>query len=115
MKLWAVLFLLIAVLASTAGAGTRPSLRVAATNPVTIVGTGFKAGERVRVTVSTAGERATRLTVASARGWFRVRFAGIRAASECKVFAVATGSNGSRAVWKPTWMPCGAELVPVER
>jgi hypothetical protein len=98
-----------ALLASVAGATTHASLNVSRTNPVTIVGAQFRPAESVRVTVAAAGERRIRTTVASATGTFKVRFVGLEAPGACKVSAVAVGAKGSRAVWKPTLMLCGAD------
>jgi hypothetical protein len=101
-----------ALLASVAGATTHASLDVSSTNPVTIVGAQFQPAESVRVTVTAAGERRVRTTVASASRTFKLRFVGLEASSPCKVSAVAVGAKGSRGVWKPTLMLCGADLQP---
>ena len=101
-----------ALLASVAGATTHASLNVSTTNPVTIGGAQFQPAESVRVTVTAASQRRTRTTVASATGTFKMRFVGLKASGPCKVSAVAIGAKGSRAVWKPTLMLCGADLQP---
>jgi hypothetical protein len=111
MKLLTALIAL-ALLASAAGATTHALLNVSTTNPVTIIGAQFQSAENVRVTVAAAGERRIRTTVASGAGTFKVRFVGLTASGPCKVSAVAVGAKGSRAVWKPTLMLCGADLQP---
>jgi hypothetical protein len=69
----------------------RASLRLSSMRPVTIVGSGFKPGERVRV--SGVGPRRT--VFASRRGGFVLR---IRHADPCASLSiVAVGSKGSRA------------------
>jgi hypothetical protein len=68
-------------------------------SPVAFRGTGFKPGERVRISVY-AGERATKRTAAGARGRFVVRFAGLDP-NACSGFsALAVGNEGSRASFK---------------
>jgi hypothetical protein len=69
----------------------RATLIVVALQPVTLAGRGFKAAERVRVTVE--GRRKS--VTAGARGGFKVVFGQL---SACNGFiAVARGSEGSRA------------------
>jgi hypothetical protein len=70
-------------------------LRPAKISPLRLQGTGFHAGERVRVTVtSSAGEGVTRRARAGRHGSFTIGFPGIEA---CGGFeAVARGSRGSR-------------------
>jgi hypothetical protein len=104
----------VALLAPAAGAMTHASLNVSRTNPVTVIGAQFQPAENVRVTVAASGERRIRATVASATGTFKVRFVGLEASDPCKVIAVAVGAKGSRAVWKPTLMLCGADLQPAD-
>jgi hypothetical protein len=63
-------------------------------------GVGFKADERVRITVDTSTRDVTRTTTASSAGGFTVRMAGVNP-SACQGFAAtAVGSDGSRAVFK---------------
>jgi hypothetical protein len=101
----AVLLVAAVALAATAAtfasarATTRPALRLVDTSPVAFRGTGFKAHERVRVSVY-AGTRATRRATAGLRGGFTVRFAGLNP-NPCAGFsAVAVGNEGSRASFK---------------
>jgi len=65
-------------LALVAGAAQPPVVRVAADAPVTIVGSGFREHEPVRVTIVMGTRRFADVAVASAAGEFSVRFAGTR-------------------------------------
>jgi hypothetical protein len=69
----------------------RASLRLSSLHPVTVVGRGFKSGERVRV----SGVGARRTVLASRRGGFVLR---MHHADPCaSLTIVAVGSKGSRA------------------
>ncbi len=103
----------VALLAPAAGATTHASLSVSKTDPVTIVGAQFQPAENVRLMVTAAGDRRTRTMVASATGTFKARFVGLEVPGRCKVTAVAVGAKGSRAVWMPRLMLCGADPHPV--
>ena len=94
------LLLLAAILAAVAAAPsglarTHPTIDVTRIIPITVKGSGFKAGERVTVVVrSPAFHRKT--VTASRRGTFIAAFRS--AASKCaSIHATATGNNGSRA------------------
>jgi hypothetical protein len=76
--------------AATNAAAARPALTIASANPLRVVGQGFKAGERV--TVSVGPRRKT--TNAGPRGGFMVRFARAKCTSGT---IQAVGSEGSRA------------------
>ena len=74
-----------------ASPSARPTLMIAATDPVTVAGRGFKPDERVSLT----GNGRRKSIVAGPRGGFTVVFP---AANVCNGFtAVARGSKGSRA------------------
>jgi hypothetical protein len=77
---------------STPEAGTvRATLMITGTRPLSVLGSGFKAGERVRVSMSSARRQVT----AGRRGRFTLRFS----ANGCNgATIVAVGSKGSRAV-----------------
>jgi hypothetical protein len=77
----------------------RPTLRLMDTSPIAFRGAGFKAHERVRVSVY-AGERATKRLTAGARGRFVVRFSGLDPNACVGFSAVAVGNEGSRASFK---------------
>ena len=94
------LLLLAAILAAVAAAPsglarTHPTIDVTRIIPITVKGSGFKAGERVTVVVrSPAFHRKT--VTASRRGTFIAAFRS--AASKCaSIHATATGNKGSRA------------------
>jgi hypothetical protein len=93
----------------TAGGGeSRPALRVVATAPVTVAGTGFAAGERVRLTLRAGRARPSTRTVDAGRdGRFRARFNALLAVEPCSgtLVVTAAGSRGSRASWKRVCRP----------
>ena len=64
--------------ASGTTAATRPVLRIADDLPLTLRGTSFRSGERVRVTVHMGTSTLVRTTRPGRRGGFTVRFAGVR-------------------------------------
>jgi hypothetical protein len=71
-------------------------LRPATITPLRLQGTGFHAGERVRVTVTpSTGEGITRRARAGRRGSFTIGFPGIEACGGIE--GIARGSRGSRA------------------
>ncbi len=94
------LLLLAAVLAAVAVAPgglarTHPTIDVTRTIPITVKGSGFKAGERVRVVVRSPGIHRKTVT-ATRRGSFTAIFRS--AASKCaSIRAIAIGNKGSRA------------------
>jgi|SRR5215467_14514782 len=61
-----------------AGAAQPPVVRVAADAPVTVVGSGFRDRESVRVTIVMGTRRVAGTGVASGAGEFSVRFSGMR-------------------------------------
>ena len=95
-------------LVAAAGAGARdeavtrtPQLRLLDLAPLTVRGSGFRAGERVKL-VATADRLATRNVQAGARGGFTVRF-DLRAGPCTAAVVQAFGRAGSRAsVDRPT-------------
>lgn len=97
-----LILLALAVLAPVAAARStsHPALRIADRQPLAVVGTGFRASERVRVTVVTSS-RAVRTVVASRAGVFRVTFAAGEERDRCSgLFVRAVGARGSLAVAK---------------
>jgi hypothetical protein len=68
----------------------RPALTIQSMNPLRVSGRGFKAGERVVVSVGPRRQAA----IADAKGRFTVRFARLRCTNGT---IVAVGSRGSRA------------------
>jgi hypothetical protein len=96
----------VAALAS-ARVATRPTLRLMDASPVVFRGTGFKAHERVRVSVY-AGARATKRVEAGARGGFVARFSNLDPNACVGFSAVAVGNEGSRASFKRSPGVCPA-------
>lgn len=82
-----------------AGLGAKPALRPLDLDPLTLRGTAFKSGERVKVLVSAPGFARARLVRADARGRFRVSFAV--SPGRCDFVVVqAIGVRGSRATFR---------------
>ena len=81
-----------------AGAVGGPHVMLAARSPLAVHGTGFRASERVRVSVTTSTGAGARTAVAGATGAFTIRFTGLKLGS-CAMYAIrAVGNDGSRAV-----------------
>jgi hypothetical protein len=92
---------------ASSGQSGRAQLRLITPSPVTMRGTGFKAGEHVRVVGRLPG-MATKRVTASPVGGFTVRFTG-SAGARCTGFSVtATGDRGSRATFTHLPEQCGA-------
>ena len=103
------LLLLTAVLAAVVAAPggvarTHPTINVTRVIPITVQGSGFKAGERVKVVVrSPAVYRKT--VTATRRGRF---IAAFRHGSKCaSIHVLATGNRGSRAT---TYVPPSCQI-----
>jgi len=75
----------------------RPVLKLAGTAPLGIVGRGFAPGEVVRLVAVMGEQRGARTAIASARGFWRIRFE-LRVPRCAEVTVRAVGSLGSRAV-----------------
>jgi hypothetical protein len=91
--------------ASLAGVrSVRPALRLTDGAPLTIRGTHFRAGERVRVTAISLGS-ATRRTSAGPGGSFVMRLA-IKYNRCSGLTVIARGNKGSRAAIKRPAMDC---------
>lgn len=85
----------VACSALAADAAVRPRLLIASIDPVVVAGSGFRAGERVRLVVS-GDVVAKRLVIANVRGRFVARFA-VRGGPCKAVLVQALGSRGVRA------------------
>jgi hypothetical protein len=73
--------------------------------PLQVRGTGFRAYERVRVTVTaSAGEPISHRVRATRRGVFVVSFAGVEACGGIE--GVAAGSRGSHASFQSSSLTC---------
>jgi hypothetical protein len=88
-------FVVLAIAAPLAAA--MPSLRVADEAPLIVRGSGFKAGEKVRVWLTLTTGRRYRDTLAAAAGGFSVRFTVTPAQCPLVRSLTAVGSRGSRA------------------
>ena len=91
----AAVVLLAAQPAEAGAAGTRASLRIVKTAPLTVRGSGFGAGERVKLLVN-AGRPLARTVKAGSRGAFAVRF-DVEVDRCTAVVVQAFGNRGSRA------------------
>jgi membrane peptidoglycan carboxypeptidase len=106
--------LLAAAIVPAAWGAARPQVRLMAASPATVAGTGFKAGERVVVSVSTDSTQLSKAIVVTEHGAFVAHFAKAVAASGCgRVAIVAVGSAGDRASWKSAPRSCGTPQQPI--
>lgn len=81
------------------GGGAKPALRPLDLDPLTLRGTAFKSGERVKLLLSAPGAVRSKVVRAGERGRFRVVFG--TAAGRCEPVVVqAIGSRGSRATFR---------------
>ena len=91
------------------GSAAKPRLTVLAQQPFVVVGTGFRGGETVRVSVRGEAAPASKTGTASAAGRIAVRFPRL-ALDECSYYVVAArGNKGSRAGLRSIPRPCGIE------
>ena len=107
----AILACLLAVAATAAAvqaAATRPTLRLVQRAPLTLRGSGFHAGERVRVSVAVEGPKRTRSLRASSAGAFTVALPVIVAFDPCvsSLIATAVGADGDTATLKYPQRAC---------
>ena len=87
----------------------KPQLRVVDLSPFAVVGTGFKAGETVRVTVRARGGSASTTDDAAASGRVEVRFPRMKL-GRCPEYVIsARGDKGSRAGLRSIPRPCGID------
>jgi hypothetical protein len=93
---------------ATEGAAAKPRLSVDLT-PFVVGGSGFKPGERVRVTVR-GGVASSGRDKASAAGRISVRFSGLRL-EQCSGLLIITakGDKGSRAQMRRMPSVCGTD------
>ena len=88
------------VLGATSAAAAAPMLRLADQSPLVVRGSGFKAGEHVRVWLVLTTSRRYHDTVAGVRGGFTVRFTLTPLQCPFARSVTATGTKGSRAALK---------------
>jgi hypothetical protein len=87
----------------TNAGGQKAVLAVLGDSPLTVRGSRFVPGERVKVTVYPAARRKT--AVAGRRGGFTVQFAAVH--DPCRAYrVVAVGARGSRAAVREVPPPC---------
>jgi hypothetical protein len=95
----------IALVALAAAPHHHARLAPSSFQPLQVRGTGFRAYERVRVTVTpSAGEAISHRVRATRRGGFVVSFAGVQACGGIE--GVATGSRGSHASFQSSSLTC---------
>jgi hypothetical protein len=93
------------------GARPLPTIRIVDLTPMTVSGTRFAPGGKVKVTVKADGVRRTRVVAAGASGAFRVVFAGLNARDRCS--AVATAVAVARPGFPVTHRLCDADGMDV--
>jgi hypothetical protein len=91
--------LVIAAFVAGGTSASKPALRPLDLDPLTLRGTSFKAGERVKLLLSAPPAVRSKVVRAGGRGRFRVVFA--LKAGRCESIVVqAIGSRGSRATFR---------------
>jgi hypothetical protein len=87
----------------------KPQLRIADASPFTLVGTGFRAGETVRVTVRANTGGGSARDRAGTTGRIAVRFPRLKL-GRCPVYLIiAKGDKGSSATLRSLPRPCGID------
>jgi len=92
----------------SSSAGAKAALRLVASAPLRLQGSGFHRSELVRVTVKTANSKLVRQLRAGIRGGFVVTFAGVKVANNCTASLpeiVARGTSTGRVVVLPRDCP----------
>ena len=85
----------------------KPQLRIAGGMPFGVVGTGFQAGETVRVTMRAEGDSVSATDVAGPTGRIAVRLPRMKL-GKCPTYVIAArGNKGSRAGLRSVPRPCG--------
>ena len=87
----------------------KAQLRLADLRPLAVSGTGFRAGETVRVTAITGVGAGTKNDQAGAAGRIDVRFPRLKL-DRCPSYLIsARGDKGSRATLRSVPRPCGID------
>ena len=109
----ALLVAIALVVGGPAQGAAAPRLRMVGASPLRLAGSGFSAGERVRVRARAGLAKRTRHVRADSHGRFRVRFAHL-AQDPCSTSlrATATGSGGHRASLERARRLCPPALDP---
>jgi hypothetical protein len=92
----AVVIVALALCAPVFAQSTPAKLRISHASPITAVGSGFKAGEFVRVTLSIGDSKKARGARATTQGAFKVVWRGM-SIDGCNWRVTAVGGGGSRA------------------
>ena len=93
----------------SAAAGAKAQLRIADMGPLTVLGTGFLAGESVRVSAITDAGAGAKSSKAGAAGRIGVRFPRLTL-DRCPSYTIsARGDRGSRATLHSVPRPCGID------
>jgi hypothetical protein len=100
MRFAAILAVVATIASGTAAAATtRARVAVTSTEPMTVVGSGFRSHERVTVTLMTKDLR-RKVVTAGAKGAFTAKFAGATIGYCESYFVRAKGNRGSLAILK---------------
>jgi len=93
----ASLLVALSVASATASTGiATPGIRIVTTQPLTVVGTHFRPGSRVRVALS-GGLRRLKFATVDRRGSFRTTFAAVRIGRcAAPTMVVVTSAGGTR-------------------
>jgi hypothetical protein len=103
-----VVFLLSALYAAGQASAAVPSLRLVEFAPLTLRGSGFSTGERVRVSVAVRRLRDARTLRTDGSGRFTFRYSTLVALDPCRGTIVVTAvgaSSGRTATWKRECRP----------
>jgi hypothetical protein len=87
----------------------RAQLRVADLRPLAVSGSGFRAGETVRVTAITDAGAGAKSAETGAAGRFGMRFPKLKLDGCPNYLISARGDKGSRATQRSVPRPCGAD------
>lgn len=110
-----VLVVLVALLVvPVAFSSTRPRVYLSSSHPLVVHGSGFKHGERVRLTISRGELLLHRSVEAGSDGAFTARFTRSIPAGCAATFVRAVGSAGSTAVYKPIPSDCAPPADPTK-
>jgi hypothetical protein len=87
----------------------RAQLRVADLRPLAVSGSGFRAGETVRVTAITDAGAGAKSAETGAAGRFGMRFPKLKLDGCPNYLISARGDKGSRTTLRSVPRPCGAD------
>jgi uncharacterized membrane protein YedE/YeeE len=114
MRLVLAVLLVLAFAPAAQGTTSRPQLHLLNVTPASVGGSGFRARERVVVTLTGGSNHLKRTVLTNARGAFVARFTKAVAAPGCSQLAIlAVGAQGDRASWKSPAKSCGPPPQPI--